>query len=459
MRIVFLCKGSRGDVLPVFSLLLGYKKLNPTDSCVLATHALHKEKFLGLANKHGVEFVSLDDQNDTSEALNSLQRTELQVSSGRGFSNSERQDRVLEMHASLHACRGAGAIVFNLFACEGWFIAEYLKVPCIAVSPFAVTRTPPVTFESKFVDAYPDLYERLRNAPEGCVSYGDVDHWMWRLYLDDFGEFCESLGLPVCPMAEVHPSDKLPLATPLLYGISPSILEKPGYWPDSVSMCGYWFLDSPKEDYRDIEVLQPTLLSPKVSLEDFFQTMAEAKESPLYIGFGSMEELGFFSSLDCVELVGIINEGLVECNIKALLHVSPNSSLLKAWEMVRKNVLYCNIYCVTQYTPHAQLFPKCLAVMHHGGSGTVASAIRASVPQIVCPFMFDQSYWADKVAWMGVGESLGHPRSITVTSFTDALRSALQDDVFLSVSNYSEILRKEDGVKEGASILSKALRS
>lgn len=60
--------------------------------------------------------------------------------SGRGFSKSQQQDRIIEMHESLKACRGADAIVFNLFACEGWFIAKYFDVPCVAASPFAVTR-------------------------------------------------------------------------------------------------------------------------------------------------------------------------------------------------------------------------------------------------------------------------------------------------------------------------------
>ena len=64
----------------------------------------------------------------------------LQVCSGRGFSKSQQQDRLIEMHGSLRACRGADAIVFNLFACEGWFIAKYFDVPCVAASPFAVTR-------------------------------------------------------------------------------------------------------------------------------------------------------------------------------------------------------------------------------------------------------------------------------------------------------------------------------
>ena len=66
----------------------------------------------------------------------------------------------------------------------------------------------------------------------GQVSYGDIDHWMWRLYLDDFGEFCDSIGLPVCPYAELRPDDPLPPPTTLLYGISPRVIEKPQYWPE-----------------------------------------------------------------------------------------------------------------------------------------------------------------------------------------------------------------------------------
>lgn len=65
---------------------------------------------------------------------------QLQVCSGRGFSKGQQQDRIIGMHGSLKACRGADAIVFNLFACEGWFIAKYFDVPCVAASPFAVTR-------------------------------------------------------------------------------------------------------------------------------------------------------------------------------------------------------------------------------------------------------------------------------------------------------------------------------
>ena len=132
--------------------------------------------------------------------------------------------------------------------------------------------------------------------------------------------------------------------------------------------------------------------------------------------------------------------------MKAILQLGVNSSLLKAWDMLCKNVKHCNIYCLTGYVPHSLLFPQCRVIVHHGGSGTVGSALKAGVPQIVCPFMFDQSYWADKITWMELGESVGHPRSLTTKAFTDALRKASSSEIEGNAYRYGQLVEKEEGV-------------
>ncbi|CAH9148999.1 unnamed protein product [Cuscuta epithymum] len=48
------------------------------------------------------------------------------------------------------------------------------------------------------------------------------------------------------------------------------------------------------------------------------------------------------------------------------------------------------------------LFPRCAAAIHHGGSGSTAAALQAGIPQVICPFMLDQFYWADRMFWLGV---------------------------------------------------------
>ena len=138
--------------------------------------------------------------------------------------------------------------------------------------------------------------------------------------------------------------------------------------------------------------------------------------------------------------------GLVQCGKIALLQLSPTSNLLKAWEMLRKNVRICSIHCIMQYLPHSKLFPCCQAIVHHGGSGTIGMALKSGVPQIVCPFMFDQSYWGDKVAWMGVGESLGHPRSLKPERLAAALVNVNSLDVCKMAASYANMLLQENGV-------------
>ena len=66
------------------------------------------------------------------------------------------------------------------------------------------------------------------------VSYAEVEHWMWRLFLSDFGQACEAVGIPSVPLAaasqETHA--QLPPPTPLLYGISPTVMARQSYWPE-----------------------------------------------------------------------------------------------------------------------------------------------------------------------------------------------------------------------------------
>lgn len=74
-------------------------------------------------------------------------------------------------------------------------------------------------------------------------------------------------------------------------------------------------------------------------------------------------------------------------------------------------------------------------------------ALRCGVPQIVCPFMFDQSYWGDKVTWMGVGESVGHPRSLKAEVFSSALVKVVSPEVRNMAASYGKMLLGEDGVE------------
>lgn len=58
------------------------------------------------------------------------------------------------------------------------------------------------------------------------------------------------------------------------------------------------------------------------------------------------------------------------------------------------------------YAPHAAIFPHAAAIVHHGGMGTTAEALRAGHPMLIVPFNYDQPENAARVVKMGVGRIL-----------------------------------------------------
>jgi len=62
------------------------------------------------------------------------------------------------------------------------------------------------------------------------------------------------------------------------------------------------------------------------------------------------------------------------------------------------------------YVPLGSLLPWCSAIVHHGGIGTVAQALRAGIPQLITPMNFDQPTNAARVRALGAGDSVRMPR-------------------------------------------------
>jgi UDP:flavonoid glycosyltransferase YjiC (YdhE family) len=53
-----------------------------------------------------------------------------------------------------------------------------------------------------------------------------------------------------------------------------------------------------------------------------------------------------------------------------------------------------------------RLAPLARAMVHHGGIGTCAQALRAGIPQLIAPVFFDQPDNAARVEALGVGRSV-----------------------------------------------------
>ena len=73
------------------------------------------------------------------------------------------------------------------------------------------------------------------------------------------------------------------------------------------------------------------------------------------------------------------------------------------------------------YAPFSTLFPRCAAVVHHGGVGTSAQGLAAGVPQLIMPLAFDQPDNADRLKRLGVGAWIT-PKRFTGQRVAEALR-------------------------------------
>lgn len=55
------------------------------------------------------------------------------------------------------------------------------------------------------------------------------------------------------------------------------------------------------------------------------------------------------------------------------------------------------------YIDFEYALPKALAIIHHGGMGTTAQAIKAGIPQLIRPIKYDQPDNADRIYTLGLG--------------------------------------------------------
>ncbi len=96
--------------------------------------------------------------------------------------------------------------------------------------------------------------------------------------------------------------------------------------------------------------------------------------------------------------------------------------------------------------PHDWLFPRCAAVVHHGGAGTTSAGLRAGRPTIICAVTGDQPWHGSLVAKKRLGLYAGPMGTVTASGLGELLKQAVADPTIAkNVSDMSKALAAEDG--------------
>jgi sterol 3beta-glucosyltransferase/vancomycin aglycone glucosyltransferase len=156
-----------------------------------------------------------------------------------------------------------------------------------------------------------------------------------------------------------------------LLASSPALLDRPADWPAWNQMCG--FLELPPHEHEPV--------APEV------EAFLSRGPAPVFMGFGSLMPMGGTDHL--TEAIGIFTDAARQAGQRAIIQAEIDVPATSDVLFVRR-------------TPHAQVFPRCAAVVHHAGAGTTHSTLRAGVPSIAVPHVSDQFAWSAELQRLGV---------------------------------------------------------
>jgi UDP:flavonoid glycosyltransferase YjiC (YdhE family) len=107
------------------------------------------------------------------------------------------------------------------------------------------------------------------------------------------------------------------------------------------------------------------------------------------------------------------------------------------------------------YAPHSEIFPRAVAIVHQGGIGTTAQAMRSGRPMLVTPFAHDQFDNAERVRRLGAAEVLYRSR-YSAARAEEALRRLPSRET--AAARLGELVKAERGAANSADVIERALQ-
>ncbi len=406
MRIVLVGVGTRGDVQPF--LALGKRLQRDGHQVSLAT----SREFEAFVRAHGLDFAALEGNPREEFVARGFGPEMIQINPFRLLRGlREMAGPLLERYFAdiERACVGADLVLWGFWGVPAVHVAEKYGIPSMGalVQPWTRTR------------AFASVGWPLRSnmgAPLNWLTHVVAEQSLWQLFRPQWNDWRKRrLGLRPLPIWGPY-GIMLRSHYPILYGFSPRVVPRPPNWQDNVTVTGYWFLDG-----------QPGW-QPPAGLLDFLR----AGPPPVYVGFGSMATGA--------------EQRITEIALQALKRSGQRGLIVSGWGGLGQGETSDHSVFVIESAPHDWLFPQMAALVHHGGSGTVAAGLRAGVPTIVVPHFADQPFWGWRVQRLGVGpKPIPRPR-LTAERLAAAIRVAVSDPAMRErAARLGEAIRAEDG--------------
>ena len=415
MRSAIIAIGSRGDVQPYIALGQGLIKAGHT------VRFATQQNFEALVKSYGLEFWPV---RGNAQDLAGDQELWKLSEKGNFFATLRHIQKSAEhainawMEDGLAACQGIDLLISGTTALAvGISLAEKSHLPLLQAHVFPTAPT----------KAFPSILFPLTLPNLGGTFNLMSSHLILQIvYLGARPMVNRArkkiLDLPPASFVEPLYAGRSK-GFPILYGFSPSVIPRPADWGTDDHVTGYWFLDPPVD------------WMPPADLLNFLQ----AGSPPVYIGFGSM---GSRAPAETTELV-----------LQALSKTGQRAILLSGWGGLQETDLPDSVFMIDSI-PHAWLFPRVAAVVHHGGASTTAAGLRAGVPSIVIPFLGDQPFWGRRVHNLGVGPAPILRSKLTVDRLAGAIQEAVTNTAMRQrAAELGSKIQAEDGIASAVEIV------
>ncbi|MER7512047.1 glycosyltransferase [Streptomyces lavendulae] len=378
MRILIATAGSRGDVAPYTGLGVALSRAGH-EVALAAT-----ETFEPLATEAGLEFRPLPADHrahGSAQGKRELLRAAAAFVTdlGEGFAGA--------------VDRGTDLLLLSATTAPlGWHVAEAAGTPSMGVYLQPTTPTgdfPPTVTGTRSLG-------RLGNRAAGRFALHMAD----RVFEPAVARLRARLDLPPLTAARMR-RRQAQARWPVLHGFSTALLPRPSDWAAGLAVTGPWW------PYVGADRRLPA------ELEDFLA----AGPPPVLVGFGSM------AAGEGERLGEIAVRALRRAGLRGVLQSGSAGLAADADDVLTVGDL-----------PHALLFPRLAAVVHHAGAGTAAAALRAGVPSVTVPVTADQPFWAGRLAAVGAAPVPIPFRSLTAEGLGDALAKVVREPSYAAAA-------------------------
>ncbi len=405
-RIVVTTIGSLGDLHPKIAIATQLRQRG--HDIVFATHKEYQDKIEAL----GFEFHRMRPDNT---ALNNPEEMALMMDLKTGTEYVIKNwvcASLRETYSDLMAStQDADLIITGEGVLAARLVAEKRGIPWV----FSVLQ--PASFMSNHDPSVLPVFTFLSKR-RGLGSLTNrvilrLSEVMSKSWVEPVHQLRQELGLP--PLTG-NPLLKDKYSPYLVLALFSEVFAKPQPdWPSNTVNAGFAFFDGSDA---------------KAELPSEVQTFLDAGEPPIVFTLGSAAVMapGRFYQ-ESIETTQRLNR-------RAVLLMGTNTLP----ETLPNNIL------ALRYLPYAHIFPHACVIVHQGGVGTTAQALRAGVPTLVMPYSHDQPDNAARVERLGTSQTIAR-KQYSATRVAKQLGEILSDASYAAkAADIGERIRGEDGV-------------